>query len=136
MALVLNLCFWVTMIPIPKHKRQSLCNSDNYRAIALSSIIGKILDWIILIKEEQSLSSSSQQFGFKGGTSILRVLLYWMKQLAIKICTSADSTVSSIYNRLLLISYQRKHVFLLKVEVSSYPIRSKSVIDIEWGRKY
>ncbi len=66
-----------TMIPIPKNKRQSLCNSDNYRAIALSSIIGKILDWIILIKEEQSLSSSSLQFGFKGGIHILlRVLLY------------------------------------------------------------
>ncbi len=58
-----------TMVPIPKNKRQSLGNSDNYRAITLSSIIGKILDWIILIKEEQSLSSSSLQFGFKGGTS-------------------------------------------------------------------
>ncbi len=58
-----------TMVPIPKNKRQSLCNFDNYRAIPLSSIIGKILDWIILIKEEQSLSSSSLQFGFKGGTS-------------------------------------------------------------------
>ncbi len=58
-----------TMVPIPKYKRQSLCNSDNYRAITLGSIIGKILDWIILIKEDQSLSSSSLQFGFKGGTS-------------------------------------------------------------------
>ncbi len=58
-----------TMVPIPQNKKQTLCNSDNYRAIALSSIIGKILDWIILIKEEQSLSSSSLQIGFKGGTS-------------------------------------------------------------------
>ncbi len=58
-----------TMVPIPKHKRQSLCNSDNYRAITLSNIIGKIQNWIILIKEEQSLSSPSLQFGFKGGTS-------------------------------------------------------------------
>ncbi len=40
-----------TMIPIPKNKKKSLCNSDNYRAIALSSIIGKIMDWVILIKE-------------------------------------------------------------------------------------
>ncbi len=61
--------FLGTMVPIPKNKRQSLFNYDNYRAIALSSIIGKILDWIIHIKEEQSLSSSSLQFGFKGGTS-------------------------------------------------------------------
>ncbi len=58
-----------TMVPIPKNNRQYLCNSDDYRAIALSSIIGKILDWIIIIKEEQSLSSSSLQFGFKDGTS-------------------------------------------------------------------
>ncbi len=62
------------MVPIPKNKRQSLCNSDNYRAIALNSIIAKILDWIILFKEEQSLSSSYLQFGFKGGTSTTFIL--------------------------------------------------------------
>ncbi len=50
------------MVPIPKNNRQSLCNSEYYRAVALSSIIGKILDWLILIKEEQSLSCSSLQF--------------------------------------------------------------------------
>ncbi len=42
-----------TMVSIPKNKRQSLCNSDYYRANILSHIIWKILDWIILIKEEQ-----------------------------------------------------------------------------------
>ena len=47
-----------TMIPIPKNRKQSLCNSSNYRAIALSSIVGKILDWVILIKEESALCSS------------------------------------------------------------------------------
>ncbi len=56
-----------TMVPIPQNKRQSLCNSDNYRAIILISITG-ILDCILTIKEEQSLPSSSLQFGFKGGT--------------------------------------------------------------------
>ncbi len=54
-----------TMIPIPKNKKKSLCNSYNYRAIALSSIIGKILDWVILIKERHVLKSSNLQFGFK-----------------------------------------------------------------------
>ncbi len=34
------------MVPILKNKKQSLCNSDNYRAIALSIIIGKILDYV------------------------------------------------------------------------------------------
>ena len=54
------------MIPIPKNRKQSLCN---YRAIALSSIFGKILDWVILIKEESALCSSHLQFGFKKGMS-------------------------------------------------------------------
>ena len=58
-----------TIIPIPKDKKKSLCNSGNYRAIALSSIFSKILDWVILIKEEMTLCSSNLQFGFKKGTS-------------------------------------------------------------------
>ena len=59
-----------TMIPITKGKKKSLCSSSNYRAIALSSIFSKILDWIFLIKEENSLCSSELQFGFKKGLSI------------------------------------------------------------------
>ena len=35
--------------------------------MALSSILGKILDWVILIKEQHSLCSSELQFGFKKG---------------------------------------------------------------------
>lgn len=58
-----------TMVPIPKCKRKLLCCSDNYRAITLSSIIGKILDLVILIKEEIALNSCDQQFGFKSNVS-------------------------------------------------------------------
>ena len=58
-----------TMIPIPKDKKKSLCSSSNYKAIALSSIFSKILDWIILIKEENSLCSSELRFGFQKGLS-------------------------------------------------------------------
>ena len=36
---------------------------------SLSSIFGKILDWVILIKEESALCSSHLQFGFKKGMS-------------------------------------------------------------------
>ncbi len=40
-----------TMVLIPKNEKKVLCDSDNYRAIALSSVIGKTLDWVILINE-------------------------------------------------------------------------------------
>ncbi len=58
-----------TMVPIPKNKKKSLCDSDNYRAIALSSIFGKTFDWVILLKEKDALCSSDMQFGFKEGLS-------------------------------------------------------------------
>ncbi len=46
-----------TVVPIPKNKKKSLFNSDNYSAIALSSIISKILKCVILIKERHVLKS-------------------------------------------------------------------------------
>ncbi len=39
------------MIPFPKSKIKLLCCSDNDRAITLSSVIGKVFDWVLLIKE-------------------------------------------------------------------------------------
>ncbi len=54
-----------TMIRIPNGKRKLLCCSDNHRAIPLSSIIGKIFDLVLLIKEKNVLNSSDLQFGFK-----------------------------------------------------------------------
>ncbi len=58
-----------TMIPIPKVTRQVVCKFDNFRAITVSSIIGNVLDWIILIKEQNSFCTSDLQFGFKQGVS-------------------------------------------------------------------
>lgn len=57
------------MIPIPKDRKKSLCSSDNYRAIALNSILCKILDTIFISKESHALFSCDQQFGFKTGLS-------------------------------------------------------------------
>ena len=54
-----------TLVPIPKNKRKSLNKSDNYRAIALSSILGKLLDVILLKKCQHVFKSSDLQFGFK-----------------------------------------------------------------------
>ena len=36
------------LIPIVKNRRKSLHDSNNYRAIALSSIMGKVFDWVLL----------------------------------------------------------------------------------------
>ena len=58
-----------TMVPIPKGRWNNIGLSDNYRAITLSSIFGKILDMVILSKEENHLLTSNLQFSFKKGAS-------------------------------------------------------------------
>ncbi len=46
-----------------------MVDSNNYRAITLSSIIGKVLYRVILLKESALLGSSDLQFGFKQSVS-------------------------------------------------------------------
>ena len=54
-----------TIIPIPKSTKKSLNDSSNYRGIALSSVIGKVFDLLILNTNREVLKSRVTQFGFK-----------------------------------------------------------------------
>ena len=54
-----------TTVPIPKGCNVNLTVSDNYRGITLSSIFGKVLDLIVLMRYSDKLESSRLQFGFK-----------------------------------------------------------------------
>ena len=74
-----------TLIPIPKNKRKSLNESDNYRAIALGSILGKLMDNIILCNCEKVFSTSDLQFGFKQKHSTVQ-------------CTFVVNEVTQYYN--------------------------------------
>ena len=82
------------MIPIPKDKKKKNCSSSSYRAIALSSILNKILDWIILLREQKSSSSSPFKFGFKKGLSTTQ-------------CTHSLLEIVDYYN------YNKSDVFVL-----------------------
>ena len=76
-----------TMVPLPKGKWTNLCTSDNFRAITLSSLLGKLLDMIIMGREKDNLMTSHLQFGFKEGAST-------------SLCTSmVRETVSYFVNR-------------------------------------
>ena len=50
---------------IPKDIRGDLCNSDNYRGIALCSALCKLIDIIIIDKYGHLLFTSELQFAFK-----------------------------------------------------------------------
>ena len=54
-----------TLVPIVKDKLADLCSSKNYRSIAISSLILKLLDWIILLNYGHLLKTNDFQFGFQ-----------------------------------------------------------------------
>ena len=51
-----------TMVPLQKDKKKAHHSSDNYRALTLGSIIGKLYD-VIIIKQQTG------EFGLKDGLS-------------------------------------------------------------------
>ena len=57
------------MVPIPKGARANVTDSNMYRSIAISSIMSKILDNVIIEQQQVSLATSSYQFGFKSKVS-------------------------------------------------------------------
>ena len=57
------------LVPIIKDPNSSHASSDNYRAIAISSIIVKTLDYVILELQPEAFRTSQYQFGFKSRSS-------------------------------------------------------------------
>ena len=60
-----------TMIPIPNGGKVCSSNTDLYRNITISSILGKILDYGIIDQQADSLATSGYQFGFKSHSSTM-----------------------------------------------------------------
>lgn len=59
----------ISLIPLLKDKKGSKFSSGNYRLIAISSIILKLLDHIIITLYEESFISPHLQFGYHKGLS-------------------------------------------------------------------
>jgi len=88
-----------SVIPIPKGKNINTANSENYRGIALSSILGKCLDRIILNRYVDKLMTSPYQFGFKRHhsttmcTMVLKETVYYYTTNKSRVfCTLLDAT--------------------------------------------
>ena len=60
-----------SIIPIPKDARANLTDSDKYSSIAISSLLSKLLDYVIIKQQNISLKTSDYQFGFKPKSSTI-----------------------------------------------------------------
>lgn len=54
-----------TLVPILKDKLGDICGSDNYRSIAISSLILKVFDWTIISLYGDKLNFDQLQFGYQ-----------------------------------------------------------------------
>ena len=52
-----------------KDNWSDLSKSENYRAIAIGSLILKLFNWVILILEAENLETDQLQFGFEAMSS-------------------------------------------------------------------
>ena len=59
----------IHVVPYVKNKCGNLSDSNNYRPIALETIISKLFESAILLKCEMFLDTCHNQFGFKKGHS-------------------------------------------------------------------
>ena len=55
----------VILLPVIKDKCRKINDSDNYRPIALASVISKVVEKILLNRVSDILITTSNQFGFK-----------------------------------------------------------------------
>ena len=88
-----------TIVPIPKGKNINLTDSNNYRGIALGSLLGKVFDLILLECYSDFLATSELQFGFKArrSTNMCSMILketmsYYVNHHSPVFCTMLDAT--------------------------------------------
>ena len=82
----------VVLVPIVKDKTGIISSKDNYRPIALASVLSKLIERIILDRIDKCLLTSPNQFGFKSkhGTDHC---IFAFKEI-IDYCTKLNSRVS------------------------------------------
>ena len=70
----------VLLIPVVKNKTGQLTSIDNYRPIALASILSKVLEGILMDRLAYYIASTDNQFGFKSkhGTDLC---IYALKEI-------------------------------------------------------
>ena len=58
-----------SLVPLVKDKLGDISSSDNYRAIAISSLLLKIFDWVLILLFSDKLKTCDLQFDFQEKSS-------------------------------------------------------------------
>lgn len=88
-----------TLLSFIKDYQGNICSSENFRGIALTSSINKVLDWIILHNFGNIIKSSDLQYAYK-------------KQHSTMLCTLSLKELISYYNS------SKSHVYACLIDAS------------------
>ena len=69
LTLIISTLIISALIPLVKDKLGDITASNNFRSIALSSLILKVFDWVVLLLYSDDLKVDELQFGFQQNTS-------------------------------------------------------------------
>ena len=61
------------IVPIVKNARENISSKNNYRPIALTSTLSKIIEKLILARYSSLLQTTENQFGFKSNSLLICV---------------------------------------------------------------
>ena len=82
----------VVLVPIVKDKTGIISSKDNYRPIALASVLSKLIERIILDRIDVCLLTSPNQFGFKSKHGTYQCIFAFKE--VVDLCTKFNSRVS------------------------------------------
>ena len=122
------------LVSIPKDARGSLTNSANYRAIALYSSMGKIVDMLISDRYSNQRMTSNAQFAFKKCHStsmctalVKEVVLYYNgRNTNVYACLLLKKDIPGTVIRLLLDSYTRQYAYMRWNNCVSTPVKMEN----------
>ena len=89
-AYIPNSCLNTTIVPICKNKNRNVSDTSNYRPVAVATVVSKLLEHFILSSISPLLSTTDNQFGFKGGHSTDQCT-FLLKQTASHFVTHGSS---------------------------------------------
>ena len=114
-----------TLVPLIKDKTGDVFSSTNYRSIAISSLILKIIDWIILLLFGDNLGLDDLQFSYQQGCST--VMCTWLVTETIDYFLRNDGEVFSCMTDMTkafdMVKHSMLFIKLMNVNLSSIFLR-------------